>query len=144
MGLLGAALDKHNSTGDKRVVPFEDPKMKRNTSFNKSRDVSYMHPPYSLSRSLGPFQGTPPVSQFRPPVLASRGSDPLEPLPGQRGIGRSSGSSVKSSISSSIGLLVASSPPRSNNIGQKVRITLRFRYSIAFAHQLTNVYSVLL
>jgi hypothetical protein len=79
------------------------------------------------------------VSQFRPPVLPSRGSDPPESLPGQRGIGRSSGSSGKSSVSSNIGFLVASSPPRANNIGQKVRMTLRCRYPITCSRQLTDV-----
>lgn len=119
VGGIGAALQGYNSSSDKQQsITSENAALARNMSFGRVREVSNAQPPYSLSRSLGPFQGTPPSSQFRPPVGSSRGSDPMEKLPGQRGLTRGLGGSGRRP---SVGFLVASSPPRANNMGQKVR-----------------------
>lgn len=129
VGGLGAALKSYNSSSDKNIAP-ENQAMTRRMSFRNGRELSQAKPPYSLSRSLGPFQGTPPSTQFRPPILPSRGngSDPLDNLGAPRGIGQSlTGESMKMRpVSSNVGFLVASSPPRSNNIGQKVSFAICF------------------
>ena len=123
VGGLGAALQSYNSSSDKTSINSENTAVRRNTSVGRFRELNQIQSPFSLSRSLGPYQGTPPPSSHGQlsPAVPSRGSDPLESLPGSRGFGQSLGGMRNSTVSANIGFLVASSPPRSNNIGQKAR-----------------------
>lgn len=123
VGGIDAALKSYNSSSDRKNVASEKQAITRNMSFIKAREMSQAQPPYSLSRSLGPLQGTSPLSQFRSPTLPCRGSgsDTLDNLVALSGTGEGAGGRArKRPVNTNAGFLVASSPPRSNNIGQKV------------------------
>lgn len=113
-GGLGAALQSYNR--DKKPVPSDDPEMKRNKSVGKLREISQFQPPSALSRSLGPFQGTP-SSQLRR-------LDTPESLVARRGFGQAMKGTGNRSTSLSTGILVASSPPHLQGMLQKVSLVL--------------------
>lgn len=122
-GGLGAALQSYKR--DKKPLLSDDPEMKRNKSVGKLREMSQFQSPSTLSRSLGPFQGTPSSTQLRRTTsISSRGSNAPETLVARRGLGQAMKGIGNKSTTLNTGMLVASSPPHWHVMSQKVSLAV--------------------